>query len=159
MRSLKSWWPSAQLTIVLNKLLFSINEEHLKHWSLRRNRRSFLRIITYYWLLILFINHNNNLLVLEQWKGAFSMTTRWRRPRSSNIILHNIKPPLGNSLVPVEDENKKVPLPLSLLQPWTKTLFLVIISKLLHHHVTSIKSPNQPIVKCMPKKIIFFRVE
>ena len=109
---------------------FSINEEH---WSLRRNRRSFLRIITYYWLLILFINHN--------------------------IILHNIKPPLGNSLVPVEAENKKVPLPPSLLQPWTKTLFLVIISKLLHHHGDFNKKPKSAFCEMYAKKDIFFRVE
>ena len=83
-----------------------------------------------------------------------------RRPGSSSIILHNIKPPLGNSLVPVEAENKKVPLPPSLLQPWNKTLLLVIISKLLHHHGDFNKKPKSDYREMYAIKDNFsFRVE
>ena len=80
-----------------------------------------------------------------------------RKSRSTSIILHNIKPPLDNSLVSVEAEDKKVPLPPSLLQPRTKTLLLVIISKLLHNHGDFNKKPKSAYREMYAKKdIIFF---
>ena len=91
----------------------------------------------------------------KETRAKFNPGLSANRP-SNNWALHNIKPPLGNSLVPVEAENKKVPLPPSPLQPWTKTLFLAIISKLLHHHGDFNKKPKWAYREMYAKKDFFF---